>query len=77
MKLLSWNVNGGRAALNKGLLDWMGASKADVIFLQEVKALPGDVQGVAWTKGYAMYWNAAEKTGVVIATRACLLLQRS
>jgi len=63
MKLLSWNVNGVRAALGKGLLDWMGASKADVICLQEVKALPGDVQGVAWPQGYEMHWNAAEKKG--------------
>jgi exodeoxyribonuclease-3 len=63
MKLLSWNVNGVRAALGKGLLDWMGASRADVISLQEVKALPGDVQGVAWPKGYEMIWNAAEKKG--------------
>ena len=63
MKLLSWNVNGVRAALNKGLLDWMTSSGADVICLQEVKALTGDVQGVAWTKGYEMFWNAAEKKG--------------
>jgi len=63
MKLLSWNVNGVRAALGKGLLDWMQASKADVICLQEVKALPGDVQGVAWPKGYSVHWNAAQKKG--------------
>lgn len=63
MKLLSWNVNGVRAALGKGLLDWMAAAKADVICLQEVKALPGDVQGVAWPKGYELHWNAAEKKG--------------
>lgn len=63
MKMLSWNVNGVRAALGKGLLDWMGAAKADVICLQEVKAQPGDVQGVAWPKGYEMVWNAAEKKG--------------
>jgi exodeoxyribonuclease-3 len=63
MKLLSWNVNGVRAALGKGLLDWMDAAKADVICLQEVKAMPGDVQGVAWPKGYSVHWNAAEKKG--------------
>ncbi len=63
MKLVSWNVNGVRAALGKGLLDWMNAAKADVICLQEVKALPGDVQGVAWPKGYELVWNAAEKKG--------------
>lgn len=63
MKVLSWNVNGVRAALGKGLLDWMQASKADVIGLQEVKAGPGDVQHVTWPKGYRMYWNAAQKKG--------------
>lgn len=63
MKLVSWNVNGVRAALNKGLLDWMQAGRADVICLQEVKAQAGDVQGVAWPKGYEVIWNAAHKKG--------------
>jgi len=63
MKLLSWNVNGVRAALGKGLLDWAAASGADAIFLQEVKALPGDVQHVEWPAGYEVFWNAAEKKG--------------
>ena len=63
MKLVSWNVNGVRAALGKGLLDWMHAAKADVVCLQEVKALPSDVQGVTWPKGYELVWNAAEKKG--------------
>jgi exodeoxyribonuclease-3 len=63
MKLLSWNVNGVRAALGKGLLDWMHAAQADVICLQEVKALPGDVQHVVWPAGYDLTWNAAQKKG--------------
>jgi len=63
MKLVSWNVNGVRAALGKGLLDWMSAGKADVICLQEVKATAGDVQGVAWPKGYELVWNPAQKKG--------------
>jgi len=63
MKLLSWNVNGVRAALGKGLLDWMQASGADVICLQEVKATPGDVQHVTWPAGYTLFWNAAQKKG--------------
>ena len=63
MKLVSWNVNGVRAALGKGLLDWMQASQADVICLQEVKATLGDVQHVVWPKGYEMVWNAADKKG--------------
>jgi exodeoxyribonuclease-3 len=72
MKLVSWNVNGVRAALKKGLLDWMEASKADVICLQETKAHPGDVQHVKWPGGYHAHWNAAEKkgySGTVLFTR--------
>ncbi len=63
MKIVSWNVNGVRAALGKGLLDWMANTRADVICLQEVKAMPGDVQGVVWPKGYEIHWNAAQKKG--------------
>ncbi len=72
MKMLSWNVNGVRSALKKGLLDWMAASKADVICLQETKAHPGDVQHVTWPKGYTAHWNSAEKkgySGTVVFTR--------
>ena len=47
MKLTSWNVNGLRAALGKGLLDWIAQEGADVICLQEVKAMPEQVS-VAW-----------------------------
>ena len=63
MKVISWNVNGVRAALKKGLLDFIGKSDADVICLQETKAHPGDVQHVEWPKGYELYWNSAEKKG--------------
>ncbi|HEY4299562.1 MAG TPA: exodeoxyribonuclease III [Candidatus Didemnitutus sp.] len=72
MKLVSWNVNGVRAALKKGLLDWMKDSKADVICLQETKAHPGDVQHVKWPGGYHAHWNSAEKkgySGTVLFTR--------
>lgn len=72
MKLLSWNVNGVRSALKKGLLDWMASSGADVICLQETKAHPGDVQHVAWATGYTPHWYPAKKkgySGTVIFTR--------
>ncbi len=72
MKLLSWNVNGVRAALGKGLLDWMNAADADVICLQETKAHPGDVHHVTWPKGYTVHWNSAVKkgySGTVLFTR--------
>lgn len=63
MKIVSWNVNGVRAALKKGFLDFVASSDADVICLQETKANPGDVQHVAWPKGYEIHWNSAEKKG--------------
>ena len=63
VKLVSWNVNGIRAALKKGAMDYFTALKADVICLQETKAHPGDVQHVAWPKGYEVFWNSADKKG--------------
>jgi len=72
MKIISWNVNGVRSALRKGLLDFVARSDADAICLQETKAHPGDVQHVKWPRGYELFWNAAEKkgySGTVILTR--------
>jgi len=63
MKFVSWNVNGVRAALKKGLLEFMEASDADVICLQEAKAHPGDVQHIVWPRGYEAHWNPAVKKG--------------
>jgi exodeoxyribonuclease-3 len=63
MKIVSWNVNGLRAALKKGFLDFMEGSGADAICLQEIKAHPGDVQHVAWPGAYQAIWNSAEKKG--------------
>jgi exodeoxyribonuclease-3 len=63
MRLVSWNVNGVRAALRKGLLEAMESSGADVFCLQETKAHPGDVAHVDWPAGYLPFWNSAEKKG--------------
>lgn len=63
MKLVSWNVNGLRAVLGKGFLDYLAAARADVVCLQETKCHPGDVQHVTWPKGYHVCWNAADKKG--------------
>lgn len=63
MKIVSWNVNGLRAVLEKGLLKYMASCDADVVCLQEIKCVPGDVHHVAWEKGYAPYWNSASKKG--------------
>ena len=63
MKLVSWNVNGIRAALKKGAMDYFASAGADVICLQETKAHPGDVQHVEWPRGYEAFWNSADKKG--------------
>ena len=63
MKFVSWNVNGVRAAHKKGLLDYMTKVQADVICLQEAKCHPGDVQHIAWPRGYEVFWNPAVKKG--------------
>jgi exodeoxyribonuclease-3 len=63
MKLVSWNVNGIRAVLKKGLLEFMEKADADVICFQEAKAHPGDVQHIAWPHGYEVIWNPAVKKG--------------
>lgn len=64
MKFSSWNVNGIRAAMPRGLGDYLAASEADHICLQEVKALPEqvDLSGLA-SRRYHAFWNPAEKKG--------------
>ncbi len=72
MTIVSWNVNGVRAALKKGLLRFLGKCGADVVCLQETRAHPGDVQHVKWPRGYEALWNSAEKrgySGTAILTR--------
>ncbi|MFH1496436.1 MAG: exodeoxyribonuclease III [Verrucomicrobiota bacterium] len=72
MKLISWNVNGLRAVLQKGFADYLAGSDADVVCLQETKCLPGDVQHVVWPGGYRPFWNPAVKkgySGTAILTR--------
>jgi exodeoxyribonuclease-3 len=63
MKLISWNVNGLRAGLRKGLMDYLTSCGADVICFQETKLHPGDVQHVEWPAGYEPVWNSAVKKG--------------
>lgn len=61
MKLVSWNVNGLRACLQKGFLDSFRALDADVFCLQETKMQEG--QAELDLPGYRQYWNSAEKKG--------------
>ena len=62
MKLISWNVNGLRAALRKNFLDYLDAEKPDLLCLQETKAGPSDVEQL-WPASYTTYWNPAQKKG--------------
>ena len=63
MKLISWNVNGLRSILGKGLLDFWQAEKPDVLCLQETKARPEQVADTSWPGGFTPHWNSAEKPG--------------
>lgn len=62
MKLASWNVNGIRASMDKGLRDYLTQCNADVICLQEVKAERHQA-GLDWFEGYEVVWNPAVKKG--------------
>jgi exodeoxyribonuclease-3 len=80
MKIVSWNVNGVRAALKKGLLEFIEKADADVVCLQETKAHPGDVQHVTWPGGYEVLWNSAQKkgySGTAVLTRVKPLSSRN
>lgn len=61
MKLISWNVNGIRACVNKGFLDFFQTVDADVFCIQETKMHPGQL--VLDLPGYHQYWHSAEKKG--------------
>ena len=61
MRLISWNVNGLRACLNKGFLDFCTLADADVICLQETKLRPEQASFVL--EGYPRFWNSADKAG--------------
>ena len=61
MKLISWNVNGLRACLGKGFMDYFTAESADFFCLQETKMQPGQAQVPA--EGYHEFFSSAEKKG--------------
>lgn len=61
MKLISWNVNGLRAALGKGFADFFAQADADVFCVQEIKMQQG--QAEIDFPGYTQYWNSAQKKG--------------
>jgi exodeoxyribonuclease III len=64
MKIITWNVNGLRAALRKGVLPWIIEESADVMCLQETRVLPEQLtEEQRDIPGYEVLWNPAEKKG--------------
>ncbi len=64
MRIISYNVNGLRAAMNKGFTDWLKTHPADIICLQETKAQKDNVDRQQFTSlGYQDYWFSAQKKG--------------
>ena len=61
MKLVSWNVNGIRACVNKGFSDFFQEINADIFCIQETKCQKGQIE--LEFDGYKSYWNSAEKKG--------------
>lgn len=63
-KIVSWNVNGVRAAVKKGLVDWILQENPDILGLQEIKAkedqIPAELKNLP---GYHTFWNPAERPG--------------
>lgn len=64
MRVISYNVNGIRAAIRKGFIDWLKTDPADVICLQETKATKEDIdRNLLHELGYEDYWFSAQKKG--------------
>ena len=65
MKLISWNVNGLRAVINKGFEEFFKEINADIFCIQETKMQEEQLEEKINTifDGYKMYWNSAEKKG--------------
>lgn len=63
MKLISWNVNGIRAVLKKGFLDFLESENPDLVLLQEVKATHDQLEHDFAAAGWEVHWNPAQKKG--------------
>jgi exodeoxyribonuclease-3 len=65
MRITTWNVNGLRAALNKGVWKWIKQENPDVLCLQEIKARPEQISDEYHDQfnTHEVYWNPAEKLG--------------
>ena len=73
MKIISYNVNGIRAAINKGFVDWLKTENPDIIGIQELKADISQIEPSIFTDlGYELHWFPAVKkgySGVAIFTK--------
>ncbi|MCJ2513689.1 MAG: exodeoxyribonuclease III [Candidatus Thermoplasmatota archaeon] len=64
MKLISWNINGIRAAYKKGLYEWLIKEKPDILCVQEIKALPDQIPTILKNNPeYFVYINSANRKG--------------
>lgn len=64
MKIITYNVNGLRAALSKGLTEWMAEEQPDVLCIQETKAQPEQIPLLEFEAlGYHSYFFSAQKKG--------------
>lgn len=64
LKIISYNVNGIRAALKKGLIDWLADENPDIFLVQETKAKPNQIEKEAFeSAGYHAFAHSAEKPG--------------
>ena len=62
--IISYNVNGIRAAMRKGLVEWLQLANADIVCLQEIKAKPEQIDASVFEDlGYTCYWFSAQKPG--------------
>jgi exodeoxyribonuclease-3 len=72
VKLLCWNVNGIRAVMKRGFLDWLAREAPDILCLQETKATPDDLpQELLKPPGYYTNWNYPEKKGYAGVATFC------
>ncbi|HNP20798.1 MAG TPA: exodeoxyribonuclease III [Panacibacter sp.] len=73
MRIISYNLNGIRAAINKGFIDWLNSDPADIICIQETKAMKENVDiTILEQAGFDSYWFSADKkgySGVAVLTK--------
>lgn len=64
LSIISYNINGIRSGIQKGLSDWLSENPIDLVCLQELKALPSQIPvELLESAGYKCYWHSSEKKG--------------